>query len=82
MMVGQSAGLYLTCNSPLHLVAIILDAGVQWYEAYNAVRGHNRAVVGGYAGTVGTSGGWIMGGGHSALSPTHGLGMYTFLMSK
>jgi FAD/FMN-containing dehydrogenase len=56
--------------------AIILDAGVQWYHAYNAAHAKNRTVVGGYAVSVGSSGGWIMGGGHSALSSKYGLGTY------
>lgn len=32
-------------------------------------------VVGGSSTTVGAAGGWITGGGHSALSPTYGLGV-------
>ena len=54
-----------------------LGAGVQWHEAYAAVNSYGRLVVGGASvgGSVGSSGGWLAGGGHSALSPTHGLGM-------
>lgn len=32
-------------------------------------------VVGGFARTVGIAGGWILGGGHSLLSPQYGLGV-------
>jgi hypothetical protein len=35
---------------------------------------HGRTVVGGSAGSVGAAGGWMMGGGHSALSSMFGLG--------
>jgi FAD/FMN-containing dehydrogenase len=55
---------------------ITVDAGVQWYEAYTAAQAHGRTVVGGSGGTVGAAGGWVMGGGHSALSPRHGLGTF------
>jgi FAD/FMN-containing dehydrogenase len=34
---------------------------------------HRR--TGGYHQTVGASGGWLMGGGHSVLSPVYGLGV-------
>lgn len=54
-----------------------LGAGVQWYEAYDAVEAHGRILVGGLSAraSVGAAGGWISGGGHSALSPSHGLGI-------
>jgi hypothetical protein len=53
-----------------------LGAGVQWFEAYDAVEAHGRVLVGGISvgGTVGAAGGWVLGGGHSILSPQHGLG--------
>jgi len=57
--------------------AITLGAGVQWHEAYDAVNQYGRMMVGGASlgGSVGAAGGWLQGGGHSALSPTYGLGM-------
>ncbi|KAK2463986.1 hypothetical protein APHAL10511_004037 [Amanita phalloides] len=57
--------------------AITLGSGVQWHEAYAAAKSHGRIVVGGVSqgGTVGAAGGWIQGGGHSALSSTYGLGV-------
>jgi hypothetical protein len=45
-------------------------------KLYNAVQAQGRTVVGGAGGTVGAAGGWIMGGGHSALLPRHGLGTF------
>ena len=49
-------------------------AGVQWTEAYEAARQHNRAIVGATSRSVGTAGGWLAGGGHSIISSNYGLG--------
>jgi hypothetical protein len=48
-----------------------------WDTAYNAAQAHGRVLVGGLSGqgTVGAAGGWLLGGGHSAISPQYGLGM-------
>jgi hypothetical protein len=53
-----------------------LGAGVQWHEGYDEIQAYGRLVVGGHSigGSVGAAGGWILGGGHSALSPAFGLG--------
>ena len=50
---------------------------MQWHEAYDFVTQQGRTIVGGIAlgGSVGSAGGWIMGAGHSAFSPTFGLGV-------
>lgn len=58
------------------LAAITIGAGAQWNEVYEAVHSHGRVVVGGVSvgGSVGAAGGWLLGGGHSALSPSYGLG--------
>ncbi|KAK2460205.1 hypothetical protein APHAL10511_007796 [Amanita phalloides] len=53
--------------------AITFGAGVQWTEAYAAAKANGRVMVGGIA-SVGAAGGWILGGGHSPLSPKYGLG--------
>ncbi|KAH6651605.1 isoamyl alcohol oxidase [Truncatella angustata] len=53
--------------------AIRLGAGVQVEEAYVAARAHGFIVVGGDCATVGVVGGYIQGGGHSALSSKYGL---------
>jgi len=65
----------------MHFSAITLGAGVQWYEAYEAIEKQGRFVVGGVSqgGSVGAAGGWAMGAGHSALSARHGLGIIPFL---
>ena len=62
---------------PAMFTAVTLGAGVQWHEAYDAVNQYGRMMVGGASlgGSVGAAGGWLQGGGHSALSPTYGLGM-------
>ena len=62
--------------------AVILDSGVLWKDAYKAADEHNVIVVGGAEGTVGTSGGYCQGGGHSPLSPRHGLCVDNVLQYK
>ncbi|KAJ7596506.1 FAD binding domain-containing protein [Mycena floridula] len=52
-----------------------LGAGVQWIEAYSYAEEHNVTIVGGTDRSVGASGGWLQGGGHSLLSNTMGLGV-------
>ena len=61
-----------------------LEAGVQWHEAYDAATAANRTIVGGISqgGSVGAAGGWLLGGGHSPLSPSFGLGEKTSAMSR
>ncbi|KAJ3520405.1 hypothetical protein NM688_g9166 [Phlebia brevispora] len=56
---------------------VTLEAGVQWGEAYPAVNARGRDIVGGISagGSVGAAGGWVQGGGHSALAPKYGLGV-------
>ena len=60
----------------IHLSAVTFGAGVQWYEAYDYVDQQGRFIIGGISpgGSVGAAGGWVMGGGHSAFSPSLGLG--------
>ena len=55
---------------------LTVQAGVQWQEAYTTAHNAGRMIVGGISpgGSVGAAGGWILGGSHSALSPTYGLG--------
>ncbi|TCD61697.1 hypothetical protein EIP91_008048 [Steccherinum ochraceum] len=56
---------------------LTLGAGVQWYEAYEAAAKRERVIVGGISpgGSNGAAGGWVMGGGHSIISPMFGLGV-------
>jgi len=57
--------------------AFTFAAGVQWFEAYEAAKQHNRVIVGGFSarGSVGAAGGWVSGGGHSSMAPNYGLGI-------
>ncbi|KAJ7758351.1 FAD-binding domain-containing protein [Mycena metata] len=62
--------------------AITTGAGVTLAQVYQFADQHNSTFVGGYSETVGASGGWLMGGGHSVLSPTLGLGVDRVLEIK
>ncbi|KAH8824318.1 FAD-binding domain-containing protein [Flagelloscypha sp. PMI_526] len=62
-------------GSITHPRTITMGAGVSWDEAYKFADANNLTVVGGYHETVGASGGWMMGGGHSILSTVYGLGV-------
>lgn len=53
--------------------AIKLGAGVQGFEAMAAAKASGLVVVGGECPTVGITGGYTQGGGHSALSTAFGL---------
>lgn len=53
--------------------AIKLGAGVQGYDVFDATKDKGLVVVGGECPTVGISGGYTQGGGHSALSTAFGL---------
>ncbi|KAI3332375.1 isoamyl alcohol oxidase [Xylariaceae sp. AK1471] len=54
--------------------AMKLGAGIQVEEAYMASHAYNSLVVGGDCATVGVAGGYLQGGGHSALSSMFGMG--------
>jgi len=51
----------------LPFLAMSLDAGVQWHEAYDAIQAQGRVLVGGASmgGSVGAAGGWLLGYGMS-----------------
>ncbi|KAI0408396.1 FAD binding domain-containing protein [Xylaria palmicola] len=53
--------------------AFKMGAGVQVFEAYKAARDANVTIVGGEGKTVGITGGYILGGGHSPLSSLYGM---------
>ncbi|KAF8916797.1 hypothetical protein CPB85DRAFT_252528 [Mucidula mucida] len=55
--------------------AITIGAGVTFESLYAFADMNNVTFIGGYHQTVGPSGGWVMGGGHSILSPVYGLGV-------
>ena len=63
--------------------AVTYGAGVQWREAYASADQQGLFIVGGISlgGSVGAAGGWVMGGGHSALSPKFGLGIAIHIYS-
>lgn len=48
--------------------------GVQAFEIYQAAHEKGKVVVGGEGETVGVMGGYILGGGHSPLTPIYGTG--------
>ncbi|KAI1175905.1 FAD binding domain-containing protein [Nemania sp. FL0916] len=54
--------------------AFKMGSGVQIFEAYKAAREANVTIVGGEGKTVGITGGYILGGGHSPLSSIYGMG--------
>lgn len=53
--------------------AVTLGSGISLYTMYELTKAHGKIAVGGAASTVVPSGGYVQGGGHSALSPTFGL---------
>ncbi|KAJ7148100.1 FAD-binding domain-containing protein [Mycena crocata] len=62
--------------------AITVGAGVTFEQVYKFADDNDAMFIGGYAQTVGVSGGWMMGGGHSVLSPAFGLGVDRVLEIK
>ncbi|KAG4025000.1 hypothetical protein MFRU_074g00060 [Monilinia fructicola] len=54
---------------------ITTAAGVNANDVYKFAEAHNVTFIGGYATTVGVTGGWVQAGGHSVLSPVYGLGI-------
>ncbi|KDQ50517.1 hypothetical protein JAAARDRAFT_199917 [Jaapia argillacea MUCL 33604] len=69
---------------------VTMGAGVQWGEAYPFAEANNITMVGashsslrkGSDKGVGTVGGWLMGGGHGALTNTMGMGADRVLQFK
>ena len=59
-----------------------MGAGQDFDGLYSFCEANNCTVVGGSARTVGPAGGWIAGGGHSALSNTLGMGVDNVLQIK
>ncbi|MCJ1237581.1 hypothetical protein MMC14_005568 [Varicellaria rhodocarpa] len=54
---------------------ITVQAGTSFDEVYTFANAQNVTFIGAYASTVSVSGGWLQAGGHSVLSPVHGLGV-------
>jgi FAD/FMN-containing dehydrogenase len=61
------------CQSRKGEEAVTIGAGVQFQELYGAAASKGKALVIGYARTVGAAGGYIQGGGHSPLGPWKGM---------
>ncbi|KAF8887427.1 FAD-binding domain-containing protein [Mucidula mucida] len=88
-VLKDSLALYLEYNAAFvpeggntSYSAITAGAGVEWIEVYEFADAHNVTAIGGYHTTVGATGGWLMGGGHSILSPVYGLGVDRVLQFK
>ncbi|KDR75664.1 hypothetical protein GALMADRAFT_226306 [Galerina marginata CBS 339.88] len=62
--------------------AVTVGAGQQFGAIYDFALANNVTVVSGADPSVGASGGWLMGGGHSALAPAMGLGVDRVLQFK
>ncbi|KAI0765219.1 FAD-binding domain-containing protein [Fomes fomentarius] len=60
-------------NNSITYDAITTGAGVFTQDVYEFAEKVNRTIIGGYHQTVGFSGGYFLGGGHSILSPVYGL---------
>ncbi|KAM6514032.1 hypothetical protein FALCPG4_015212 [Fusarium falciforme] len=60
------------CDTTIPGNAVTVGAGAQMYDIYTATDEHNQTIVGGGGKSVGI-GGYITGGGHSALAPRYGL---------
>ncbi|CAE6501505.1 unnamed protein product [Rhizoctonia solani] len=67
------------CSEEIQGGVMTLDAGVQWGEAYKFADSMDRTVVGGGATSVGSAGGFPLGGGYSLLSPSLGLGLHNMI---
>ncbi|CAE6524284.1 unnamed protein product [Rhizoctonia solani] len=67
------------CSKEVKEGVVTLEAGVQWGEAYNFADSMDRIVAGGGASSVGSAGGFPLGGGYSLLSPSLGLGLHNMV---
>ncbi|KAI8178618.1 FAD-linked oxidoreductase [Colletotrichum sp. SAR 10_86] len=63
------------CPDEQSFDVITTGAGVSSAEAYEFADTVGRTILGGYSPTVGISGGWVQGAGHSVLSNVYGLGV-------
>ncbi|EIN11189.1 FAD-binding domain-containing protein [Punctularia strigosozonata HHB-11173 SS5] len=61
------------CNGSKPVPVITTGAGALFDDVYKFADAQNVTYIGGYAQTVGASGGFVMTGGHSVLSPVYGL---------
>ncbi|KNG81813.1 FAD binding domain protein [Aspergillus nomiae NRRL 13137] len=71
------------CAAPGTVIpAISIGAGVNFNEVYAFANSHNVTFLGGYAPTVGASGGFLQTAGHSILSPVYGLAIDRVIQFK
>jgi hypothetical protein len=63
------------CSPSTTYTAMTVGAGEGWQDVYEWADSLGVTAIGGYHQTVGASGGWLTGGGHSVLSPVYGLGV-------
>ncbi|KAJ6494958.1 FAD-binding domain-containing protein [Mycena vulgaris] len=61
------------CHSNITFAAVTVGAGVQHTELFEFAEAHNVTLPGGACPTVGVTGGYLQGGGHSWLSNIYGL---------
>lgn len=64
------------------LDTITTAAGVNTGEVYSFADSQNVTFIGPYGTSIGVSGGWVQGGGHTVLSPVYGLGIDRVLQFK
>ncbi|KZS89223.1 FAD-binding domain-containing protein [Sistotremastrum niveocremeum HHB9708] len=63
------------CSKPITpTAAVSVGAGVEFLELYRFGEANNITIPGGACATVGATGGYVQGGGHTALSNVYGLG--------
>lgn len=67
------------CPGAVAQPAVTTRPGDGWGDVYDAVDAAGFAVVGGSARTVSSAGGYTLSGGHSFLSPSHGLAVDNLL---
>ncbi|KZP23529.1 FAD-binding domain-containing protein [Athelia psychrophila] len=62
--------------------SVTVASGEQWNAVYQFADDAGVLIVGGDCDTVGAGGGWLLGGGHSVLSPSYGLGVDNLLQAE
>jgi FAD/FMN-containing dehydrogenase len=63
------------CPANKKYTAMTLGTGEGWQDVYDWAESIGVTAVGGYHQTVSAAGGWVLGGGHSILTPVYGLGV-------
>ncbi|TFY82273.1 hypothetical protein EWM64_g1734 [Hericium alpestre] len=61
---------------------ITAGTGATTLSIYDFADAHNVTLIGGYHQTITASGDWVLGGGHSILSPVYGLGIDRIVQFK